>query len=75
MGEHTSPTFFLAPSLNTAWALWALEGFCLLALKGFSREQQRASMPLLALMSLLLQVTVVTVFLIKGLGRLGCPWA
>ena len=55
--EHTSPMFFLAPSLNTAWALWVLEGFCLLALKGFSREQQRASMPLLALTSLLLQVT------------------
>ena len=57
MGEHTSLTFFLTPSLNTAWALWVLEGFCLLALKGFSREQQHASMPLLALMSLLRQVT------------------
>ena len=68
MGEHTSPTFFLAPSLNTAWALWALEGFCLLALKGFSREQQRASMPLLALMSLLLQVT-------RSLGVLLRVWA
>ena len=68
MGEHTSPTFFLAPSLNTAWGLWVLEGFCLLALKGFSREQQRVSMPLLALMSLLLQVT-------RSLGVLLRVWA
>ena len=66
--EHTSPMFFLAPSLNTAWALWVLEGFCLLALKGFSREQQRASMPLLALTSLLLQVT-------RSLGVLLRVWA
>ena len=57
MGEHTSPTFFLAPSLNTAWGLWVLEGFCLLALKGFSMEQQHVSLLFLVLTSLPLQVT------------------
>ena len=57
MAELTSPMFFLIPSLITAWDCWVLEGLYLLAVKGFSREQQHASMPLLVLMSLLLQVT------------------
>ena len=56
MTELTSPTFFLVPSLTLAWALWVLEGLCPLALKGLFMERRHVSMPLLALMSLPLQV-------------------
>jgi len=57
MAEHTSPTFFLVSSLTIAWALWVLEGLCLLALMGFSEEQLYVSTCLLVLIPLSLQVT------------------
>ena len=57
MEEHTSPTFFLFPSLTVAWALWVLEGLHLSALKGFSREQLHVSTIFLVLMFLPLKVT------------------
>ena len=37
MAEHTHPCPSLC-LLTAAWALWALEGLCLLALKGFPRS-------------------------------------
>ena len=49
--------FFLIPSLNIGWALWVLEGLCLLALMGFSTERFYASTHLLALTPLSLEVT------------------
>ena len=57
MAELTSPMFILVPSLTIAWALWVLEGLCLLALKGFSTEQLYFSDHILVLMSLSLKVT------------------
>ena len=57
MAEHTSPTFFLAASLTTAWALWVPEGLCLSALMGFSEEQLYVSTCSLVLIPLSLQVT------------------
>ena len=57
MAEHTSPTFFLFPSLTIGWALWVLEGLCPLALKGLSKEQLYFSPPILVLMAWSLQVT------------------
>lgn len=57
MAEHSSPMFFLAPSLTTAWALWVLEGLYLLALMGFSMEQLHVSTHSLVLIALLQQVT------------------
>ena len=56
MAEHTSPMFFLASSLTIAWALWVLEGLCLLALMGFSEEQLYVPTCLLVLIPLSLQV-------------------
>ena len=73
MAEHTSTTFYLAPSLTIAQALWVLEGLCLLALMGLSKEQLRVSMHLSVLMSLLLQV--MWSWSHPGCGhRLGFPW-
>ena len=57
MAEHSSPTFFLALSVTIDWALWVLEGLCLLASMGFSKEQLHVSTHLLVLMPLPLQVT------------------
>ena len=57
MAEHTSPMFFLVPSLTIAWVLWVLEDLCHLALMEFSGEQRYVSMHLLVLMPLSLKVT------------------
>ena len=73
MAEHSSLTFFLAPSLTIAQAVWVPEGLCLLALMGFSKEQLRVSTHLSVLMSLLLQV--MWSWFHPGCGHgLGCAW-
>ena len=75
MADTPQLKFFLIPSLTIAWALWVLEGFCLLALKGFSMEQQHVSMLFLVLTSVPLQVTCHCVSH-EGCGySVGCPWA
>ena len=74
MAEHTSPTFFLFPSLTIAWALWVLEGLHLLALKGFSREQLHVSTIFWVLMALPLKVTW-SLWVPSGVWeQTGCPW-
>lgn len=71
MAKHNLPIFFLVLSLTIAWALWALEGLCLLVLVGFSKEQLHVSTHLLVLTALPLQVTRSFCF-IPGLGT---AWA
>ena len=74
MEEHTSPTFFLFPSLTVAWALWVLEGLHLSALKGFSREQLHVSTIFWVLMALPLKVTW-SLWVPSGVWeQTGCPW-
>ena len=74
MEEHTSPTFFLFPSLTIAWALWVLEGLHLSALKGFSREQLHVSTIFLVLMFLPLKVTWSLCVPSELWEQTGCPW-
>ena len=57
MAEHTSPTFFLFPSLTIGWALWVLEGLCPSTMMEFSMEQLYVSTRLWVLMTLSLKVT------------------
>ena len=73
MAEHTSPTFFLVSSLTIAWALWVLEGLCLLALMGFSEEQLYVSTCLLVLIPLSLQVTWSPCVPSRVWARIGLP--
>ena len=74
MEEHTSPTFFLFPSLTVAWALWVLEGLHLSALKGFSREQLHVSTIFSVLTALPLKVTW-SLWVPSGVWeQTGCPW-
>ena len=75
MAEHTSPTFFLFPSLTIAWALWVLEGLHLLALKGFSREQLHVSTYFLGVDGFATKGKTVTVCPIWGLGTDWLPLA
>ena len=75
MEEHTSPTFFLFPSLTVAWALWVLEGLHLLALKGFSREQLHVSTYFLGVDGFATKGNMVTVGPIWGLGTDWLPLA
>ena len=73
MAEHTSPTFFLASSLMITSTLWVLEGLCLLALMGFSKEQLYVSTCLLVLIPLSLQVTWSPCVPSRVWARIGLP--